>query len=338
MDGLDARRKRLFRGAPFASALLYNGDKAHGASASFRYFSGCGVDGCYLLLKKNSGLLFTHEMNIHQARQECRYPAKLLGKEGLKILGKEAGRGRVGFDAGEVSAARRDALVKRGKLKLIDAGERMQQARSGKSPGEVAALAASAKIARKILEELDPWGCRTEIALAGRLKMAALDAGAEISFEPIVATGKNSRFPHHSPTSARLGDFVLVDFGVKYRDYCSDFTRCYFRKRGMKEREAYGKCIAVFEEMLRWLPGCRTGRDVAELSGRLVKKHGLPPMIHSIGHGIGLEVHECPHLWGKSNDLVKNSVLAIEPAAYFDSFGVRFEEMAVNAGKGWKRL
>ena len=69
-----------------------------------------------------------------------------------------------------------------------------------------------------------------------------------------------------------------------------------------------------------------------------IEKHGLPKLIHSIGHGIGLEVHDYPHLGKKSQDSLEGAVLAIEPAAYFKSFGVRYEEMVANTKKGWKRL
>ena len=338
MDELAVRRRRLFRGANFSSALFFNGDKADGASASFTYFSGCDIDGCYLLLKKNGGTLFTHEMNLKMARSVSRYPVKLLGKEGAKLLGKEAGTGRVGADLNELSAARYSALRKKAKLKFADMGRRVLEVRGSKSPSEVAAIAASAKIARRILDGLDPWKCRTEKALAERLKVMALEAGCEVSFEPIVATGRNSSFPHHSPSGKKLGTAVLVDFGVKHRGYCSDFTRCYFRKKAAKERRSYEKCRAAFREILSGLPKCRTGKDVALMAEKVMKRKGLPRLIHAIGHGIGLEVHEYPGLHRNSSDRLEGCVLAIEPASYFKDFGVRFEGMVANTKAGWRKI
>ena len=339
MDGLAERRKRLFSGAPFRSALLYSGDSAGAPNPSFGYFSGCAIDGCYLLLKPGGGTLLTHGMNHRMAKEISHYPARLLGRERAKEIGRACGRGNVGFSAGEISASRYLALKKGAKLKLVDADERIASVRGEKSESELGLLSQSAKITRKILGSLDPWGCKTEEELAARLKIAALDAGTEISFEPIVATGKNSSFPHHAPDGSRLGDFVLVDFGVRRRGYCSDFTRCYFRKKGMKEEKAYLKCRDVFEEILDNLPGCSKGRDVALLSAKLLERHGLPKLIHAIGHGVGLEVHEYPHLGRESNDaLGAGTALAIEPAAYFKSFGVRFEGMVANTKRGWKRL
>jgi Xaa-Pro aminopeptidase len=131
---------------------------------------------------------------------------------------------------------------------------------------------------------------------------------------------------------------VLVDFGVKKGGYCCDFTRCYFRKNGMAEEKAYEKCKAVYKEIIASLPGCRTGRDVALLSEKLIEKHGLPPLIHSIGHGIGLEVHEAPRLWKKSGDSLEGAALAIEPGAYFARFGVRYEGMVAHVNGKWREI
>lgn len=340
MGELEGRRAGLFSGADFSSALFHNGDAAQGASPSFVYFSGCTVDGCYLVLKRNGGTLFSHKMNYAKAKAESSYPVKMLGKDAASDLRRALGRGNAGFAASEMPAARYLALRKKLKAKFVDAGEKISGIRSKKSPGELAKIASAAKVAREILHGLDPWECRTEKELAAKLKISALEVCTEAAFEPIVATGKNSRFPHHQPTNAGLGNFVLADFGVKKDGYCSDFTRCYFRKKEGKEYGAYKKCKGIFAELLAALQEdkCNTGKDVALLSEKLVKKHGLPPMIHSIGHGIGLEVHESPRLWAKSNDSLEGAALAIEPAAYFADFGVRYEEMVASVKGGWKRI
>jgi len=339
MDDISARRKKLFACAKFSSVLLSSGDAAGGVAANFAYFSGCGVDGAYLVLKRNRGALYTYEMNIRAAKKLSFYPAKVFGKKPFADIKKAAGSGRAGFSSLEMPAVRYLNLRKKARLKFVDATGKMYEIRGRKSPAEISKLAASAKIARKILEELDPWQCRTEEELACSLKIAALEEGAEISFEPIVATGANSAMPHHAPTGKKLGDFILVDFGVKKDGYCSDFTRCYFRRRGMKEQQSYSKCISVFEEIIEGLKGCKGGNDVAALSAALLERHGLPRLPHAIGHGIGLEVHEYPHLGKKSVDaLVPGTVLAIEPAAYFSGYGVRFEDMVANIKGAWKKI
>jgi Xaa-Pro aminopeptidase len=345
------RRRRLFSGARFASAIF------HSSGASFRYFAGCGVDGAYLVLRKGGGIVFTSGMNLRQAREGCCYPVKQLANERSKTLvqirkacgGKTFrskapggtganGSWKVGCAPHELTAARYLALRNGAKLRLVDAGEKIGCVRARKGGGELAKIEAAAKITRGILDSLDPWGSKTELQLSVRLKMLALQKGCEVAFEPVVATGRNSAKPHHEPSNARLGDFVLVDFGVKKGGYCSDFTRCYFRRRGMPEEKAYEKCKSVYYELLESLPECRHGKDVAALSEKLLKRHGLPPLIHSIGHGIGLEVHEAPHIGRKSRDPLKGAALAIEPAAYFARFGVRYEGMAAEKKGKWRGL
>ncbi len=338
MHKIAKRRKKLFSGAKFTAALFCNEDAAKGPSPCFSYFSGCNVDGSCLVLKKNKGVLFTSRMNYSQAKKVSYYPVKVPGKKPGKELKKACGSGKVAICAYEISAKEFLSLKRKTKLKLVDESKKMHSARGQKSGNEVAKLAASARVARKILAKLKPWKYKTEKKLANALKIMALKAGAEISFEPIAATGKNSSFPHHSPGKAKLQDFVLVDFGVKYNGYCSDLTRCYFRKRKMREEEAYEKCKKVFDEMLIGLSKCKTGKHACRLSEKLMEKHKLPEMIHSVGHGIGIEVHEFPRIGKKSKDLLSGTVIAIEPASYFKGFGVRFEDMLVNTKKGWKRI
>ncbi|MCX6770929.1 MAG: M24 family metallopeptidase [Candidatus Micrarchaeota archaeon] len=339
MDEIARRRQMLFSGTGFSAALFHSGGLPGGASAPFSYFSGCSVDGSYLVLNRRGGMLLTHEMNFVEAKEKCRYPVRVFGSKPAKDLKGACGRGKIAFCPSEMSAARYFALRKKAKLRLVDAGDKIEAVRGRKSEGEVEKLAAAARIARKILARLVPWKFGTEERLAAHLKMEALRQGCEIAFEPIVAAGRNSAHPHHRSGSARLGNFVLVDFGVKKDGYCSDFTRCYFRGEGMaRERETYGKCRKIHRDIVKALPKCKTGKDVALLGAKLIKEAGLPPLIHSIGHGIGMEVHEFPHLGAKSRDSLGGGTLAIEPAAYFKKFGVRYEGMVAHVKGKWREI
>jgi Xaa-Pro aminopeptidase len=339
MDELALRRKRLFSGAGFSSALFHNGDVTHGHSANFAYYSGCEVDGSYLVIRRNGGIVLTNEMNLKQARALSPYPVKLLSREkAVPLLKKECGRGKIGVCTPELNAARYNALRGKVGLKLVDASELFGRVRGNKSEEEIRKISRAARVARGMLESLDPWECGTEIGLANKLKIMALEAGCTVSFEPIVATGVNCSFPHHNPGKAKLGNAALVDFGLNIDGYCSDLSRCYFKAGAKKEKEAYGKCQQVFQEILDALPSMAKASEIAEFSIKAMARHGLPKLPHSIGHGIGLEVHEYPHLGKKSDDTLEGAALAIEPAAYFARYGVRFEETIVpsNSGKRWK--
>lgn len=340
MNEIAERRKRLFSGARFSSALFRAGDTPGEASANFEYFSGCSIDGSYVALTRKGGSLFANGMNLAQARKESFYPVKLLSyKTVCKDLRKVCGRGKVAFSGSELSANKYVALRKRAKLDIVDESERALAVRGKKSATEIARLSAAAKATKKILDSLSPWDFKTEKELDSHLRIEALRAGCEVAFEPIVATGKNSSLPHHRSGAAKLAGHVLIDFGVKKESYCADFSRCYFKPSAKKEKEAYGKCETVFEKLLDALPDCSKGKDVAQLSEKLFKENGLPALIHSIGHGIGLEVHEYPHLGLKSEDSLEGAVLALEPAAYYQNrFGVRFEKMVANVKGKWKEI
>ncbi|MFA4983074.1 MAG: M24 family metallopeptidase [Candidatus Micrarchaeia archaeon] len=335
---LEDRRKRLFSGAEFQSALFYNGDSTKGGSNAFRYFSGCDIDGSYLVLRKNGGALLTNVMNYPLAKKLSGYPVKLLGEDAVRQIRDAAGSGKVGFAANEFTCARYSALKRKTQLRFVNLGERAMAVRGRKSSFEIMKIRQAAFITRKILDGLDPWECKTEEELHCRLKMLALENGAETSFEPIVSAGKNTRFPHYRAGKAKLADNVLVDFGVKLNGYCGDLTRCYFKKSGMNEEKTYEKCHGIFDEILYSLQDCERGSDVSELGRKLMKERGLPDLAHAIGHGIGMEVHEYPHLGRKSGDSLEASALAIEPAAYLSNYGVRYEDMVANFRGKWQRI
>ncbi|MCX8194950.1 MAG: Xaa-Pro peptidase family protein [Candidatus Micrarchaeota archaeon] len=331
MDLLLERRKALFAGMDCESVLLASEGK------SFLYFAGCEIDGCYLVLKKSGGVLLAPEMNFEAAKKESHYPVKRLGQKAAMAIKKECGGGRVGFHAGEMPSSKYLALLKKAKIRLVNVADKIGSIRGRKAPQEIEKIAQAAKAARLILDGLDPWEFATEQELAFNLKIAALKQGCEVAYEPIVASGKNSRFPHHRAGNSPLGKMVLVDFGVRKDGYCSDLSRCYFKESG-REEQAYEKCKEALEEILGSLHSFEKGNELAAFAERLIRKKGLPKPIHAIGHGIGLEVHEFPSLGKKSKDPLQGSVLALEPAAYFGSFGVRHEEMVASTKEGWRKI
>ncbi|MEM4554644.1 MAG: Xaa-Pro peptidase family protein [Candidatus Anstonellaceae archaeon] len=332
---LEKRRERLFEGADFGCAIFLN---THNSSPSFAYFAGCQIDSSYLVLKPAGGILFVYPMNYEKAKGISHYPVKKIDADAAVLLKKACGKGKIGVCMREISAAQFAAAKKAG-LRLVGADKRVLSLRAQKSPHEASLMAASAKIARKILQDFDPWEYETEKKAAAALKITALQSGAEACFEPIVASGKNARFPHHQPTDAKLSDLVLVDFGVRHKQYCSDFTRCYFKSKSTVAFREYEKCQQLFWRVFETLGQCSTGKEVAAAAKREMKNMSLPALVHAIGHGVGLEVHEAPSLSDKSEDKLKiGAVVAIEPASYRKTYGVRFEEMAILTRKGWKLL
>lgn len=189
----------------------------------------------------------------------------------------------------------------------------------------------------------------SEKEIAGKLEKFIKDQGAELSFPSIVAFGKNSSIPHHQTgdTKLNIGDFVLLDFGAKVENYCSDMTRTvFFGKPSERQKEIYKTVLEAQQKAIEFLDKqIKSGKkikasDVDKVTREYIKSKGFPDIPHSLGHGIGLEVHEHPSLSPKSRDILKEGmVFSIEPGIYIPDFGgIRIEDLFVLEKTGLRQL
>jgi Xaa-Pro aminopeptidase len=208
--------------------------------------------------------------------------------------------------------------------------------RERKDAGEVAAIQRAADVAvgalRRTLESVHVG--MTELELAGLLEHALRDGGSEgFPFATIVAAGPRSALPHAQPTSHRVaaGDFLLFDFGAVVDGYCSDVTRTVVvgRKASAEQREAYEVVRGAQEAAIGALRPGLSGRDADAVARSYIERHGLGELFgHSLGHGIGLEVHEAPRLARTAEqELPAGAVVTVEPGVYREGWGgVRIED------------
>jgi len=202
----------------------------------------------------------------------------------------------------------------------------------------------------------------TEIELAQFITSQGFKMGAEdVSFPAIVASGANAAIPHHVPSKKVLkaGETIIIDFGFKYKNYCSDFTRTVFLKKAPKNLEiaynqvekAYNGSMEFVDSSLRVRPkqslkkirlprpsdafgarndrGLYAGKVYQKAVDILAEKKLDKYFIHSLGHGTGLEIHELPNLSPKSKDVLKDGmVFSIEPGVYIPKVGgIRIEDL-----------
>ncbi len=176
----------------------------------------------------------------------------------------------------------------------------------------------------------------TERELAFEFEWLCRKAGAEgLSFSTIVASGENSSMPHALVTDRALqnGDFITFDFGCIYQGYCSDMTRTVALGSCSDEmRKIYS---IVLQAQLAGLEAVRAGAvcNAADAQARkIIEDAGYGKYFgHSLGHGVGLQVHELPNLSPKSKFVLQaNMVVSVEPGIYLPGkFGVRIEDLVV---------
>jgi len=170
---------------------------------------------------------------------------------------------------------------------------------------------------------------KTESKAAAFLEYEAKKLGLETSFPPIIASGKNASMPHHMPKNIKLQKgFCVIDFGIKYKGYCTDITRTiYIGKPTEKERQIYGFLLNIQKNLIDNL---KINGNCGKIYENCVKalKNYSKYFTHGLGHGVGAEIHELPNLTLSSKDKIKeNMVFTIEPGIYIpNKFGIRIED------------
>lgn len=299
-------------------------------------------DSCFLICKQGS-FYFTDSRYILEAKKALKGIAQLKEIKGsvFKLIAdtcRRQGLKNIGFEESHLSFAEfrrlREELKKN--IKLTPTRGLIEESRQLKSAAELEKIKNAVRITGQAFEFLEKTiTCgMTEIELVAELERFIRYHGASGSaFDVIVASGPNSSFPHHIPSERKIkkNELVLVDMGTEFMGYKSDLTRVFFLDKinSLTRRiykivlEAQGRAI----KMLR--PGVRIA-DVDAVSRNYIAQKGLGKFFgHSLGHGVGLEVHEAPRISGKEKGrLLAGMVFTLEPAVYLPGkFGIRIEDM-----------
>jgi Xaa-Pro aminopeptidase len=243
-------------------------------------------------------------------------------------------------------------LLHRDFQRLLEAGARWQwrptldlveTLRERKDSDELALIEAANGVATRALERTVPQlrAGMSELAIAGILEKALRDEGSEgFPFPSIVASGPRSALPHARSSARRVqaGEFLLLDFGAEVAGYCADVTRTFVVGRAEAEqREVYDVVRTANEQASRRVRAGMSGRDADAIARNYIDRAGFGELFgHSLGHGIGLEVHEAPRLARTAEGgLPEGAVVTIEPGVYRPGWGgVRIEDDVVLAADG----
>lgn len=320
--------------------------------ANLRYLSGFSGSAGALLVSRKGSTFLTDSRYTTQARQEvsaqsiCEYQVQL---DGILEQINEFGLQRIGFEADSLPYAMVERL--RGKSSegchWQPESERLRPLRWAKDQNELKALEQASAIAAEafegILKLIRPGALERDIALELEFAMRRLGA-EEKSFDTIVASGLRGALPHGiaSDKAIAAGDLVTIDFGARWQGYYSDETiTVAVGSVSTKQRQVFD---TVLEAHDRAMEAVRPGvplRDIDGIARGYIAEQGYGDYFgHSLGHGVGLEVHEHPAVSAQSEVLAEEGmVITIEPGIYIPELGgVRIEDMVYVTADGHRRI
>ena len=281
---------------------------------------------------------FVADLRYFEAAGEALKDSAIRVVEGSfdRALSLVAGCKTLGVPYPFVSRAACARLEERG-FALTDCMPALREAMKVKSAFELDCIARACDMAEEGLLHTLPRikEGMTERELAAVLEYEMRMQGADgTSFETIVAFGKGSSVPHHETgdTKLKFGDVVLIDFGCKTQGYCSDCTRTFlFGDDGRHEafKKTYAAVLEAHERVKETLVSGMTGREADAIARDLFAAKGLDQYFtHSLGHGIGLQIHEYPVLAPRGEEVLTDGmVFSDEPGLYFPGeYGIRIED------------
>lgn len=322
-----------------------------------RYLSGFTGSAGYLFISSERAVLVTDSRYTEQATNQAPDFQVMQVRGGwdwfLEQL-KETGVKRVGFESRDMTVATYNSLVGAVKddsalsqVSMIATAEMPEEGRVFKDQRELALLQRAIDASDAAMEAVCPniTVGMTEREVAWRMEMAMRDFGADgISFDTIVASGPNGAMAHHRPSDRAIqaGEPIVIDMGAIVEGYCSDITRTVVVGEPDETfRKIYDIVLGAQLTAINTVRPGMTGEDCDDLSRAVIAEAGYGDNFgHSLGHGVGLAVHENPRVSPRSPDkLEPNMVFTVEPGIYLTGWGgIRIEDIVVLGDDGAKVL
>ena len=310
------------------------------------YVSGFSGSAGYLFVTHTLAVLATDFRYVEQSKLQA------PGYELFQISGKveewfpklvgEAGLTRFGFESENVSVAfarqLNDALAKAGlKIELVPVEGLVEAIRVVKEPEEIGLISEAVRISDQAMTHMIAFieAGMTEKRVAWEIEKYMREHDSQsVPFEVLVQSGPNSALPHAQPSERRIGtgEPVVMDIGAKAGWYASDLTRTIcVGKPDAKFKKIYDTVLGAQLAAIALIKEGMTGDQADSFARTIIKeaRHG-DAFGHSLGHGVGLAVHEAPRLGPNSADVLRNGmVFSVEPGIYLPGWGgVRIEDLA----------
>lgn len=331
MDKIELIRKELYKVNDSIEVFLIT------TMSNIRYIIGEEIEG-YILLTKKEMYIVTDGRYIEVANNKAKSIFNtsvidiLNSQQILEILKDKT----VAIESNNITVNKLNALKEKYNFKqAINTVNIIEKVRCIKDKNELDSIRKACEITDKAYEYIKGYikVGMTEKEVKDELEFYMKKNGAEdVSFSAIVAFGANSSKPHHVSGVTRLKkqDIILIDFGCKYNGYCSDMTRTFFK--GMptdKQKEIYNLVLKVQLEAEK---NAIKGINVNELDDKVREEfennNVLDKYLHSLGHGVGIDIHEMPSVSYRANTVLENNmIITIEPGIYLENeFGIRIED------------
>lgn len=312
------------------------------------YATGFDFDDGYVLVTKNGSFILCDFRYIEAAQENAAgkdgLEAVLLEKNALCALFSKLGAKNIMYEWDRLSVAAFERLKEKCPLvTFLPEGGMLDTLRAVKDDDEIENIEKAQRIAEKAYASILPLleTNITEAALAFELDTAMRRYGAQRSaFKTIAISGSATSRPHGEPSDRVIEKgFLTMDFGAVFGGYCSDMTRTvYIGCPSDEERNVYNTVLQAQLSALEYLQnGGKSCFFADKCARKIIDVEYCGAFGHSLGHGVGLEIHEAPRLSPNSRNetLKKGNVVTVEPGIYLPSrYGVRIEDMVAVTEKG----
>lgn len=292
----------------------------------------------WVFVTKKKIYLFTDGRYFNQIKNRTSVETRLISHENRlinqinEIIAKEHIE-TIGFERDDLKYGEYVFFKKRISLKFIPTTDLIIKKRQFKTRDELRLIKKACAYTDQCLKEIVKTihiG-ETEKHIALRIENWLQEKGLEMAFPPIVAVDKNTSYIHYSPSQQRVkkNSIILIDIGAKYNNYCADITRMFFTgKPSTHYIQTYNHLLHAQILSVENIQKYKKLKNLDLQCRTICKTYNMPEFSHSLGHGVGLEVHESPHVSFLSKEsILPGQVITIEPGTYIPGkFGMRIED------------
>lgn len=346
MKRIDILKKIAFKSDKIDGFLVFN-------STNLRWLTDFSGASALLIPRNGESVVYVYGVNYSQARAELSDITIELVRHGEDLMNKIVKKSsalnieRMAADALDLEKWLTFSRCMGDQKKLKLESGYLRDLRKIKDAREVELLRRAGELTKegmRVAQEVITVGWK-EYEVAAEIEYAMRKLGSSgTAFDTIVASGPCSAFPHGgcSDRIIKKGDLVIVDIGATYKHYNSDMTRTFVvGNPSEKQKKLHRIVLNAQENAIKFLrPNTKT-KDVDAIARGIIEKAGYgEAFVHSLGHGVGLEVHELPTLGPDSKDVLAiGNVVTAEPGIYLVGYGgIRIEDTVLVQNNGAEKL